>query len=52
LSRKIGAAGGGLGLPIAKELVELMSGTIGFVSTGGIGSCFFVELPLGEANSD
>lgn len=46
------AGGGGMGLAIAKELVELMNGTIGFVSTEGVGSCFYVELPLEEANSD
>jgi signal transduction histidine kinase len=44
--------GGGLGLAIAKELIELMNGAIGFVSTEGVGSCFYVELPLEEANSD
>lgn len=42
----------GLGLSIAKELIEHMNGTIGFVSTEGVGSCFYVELPLEEANSD
>lgn len=48
-----GTVGGkGLGLTIAKELIEHMNGTIGFVSTEGVGSCFYVELPLEEANSD
>lgn len=49
-SRSIG--GTGLGLAIAKELVEKMHGVIGFVSTEGIGSRFYVELPLVEPNSD
>ncbi|HOY22790.1 MAG TPA: HAMP domain-containing sensor histidine kinase, partial [Cellvibrio sp.] len=49
-SRSVG--GTGLGLAIAKELIEKMNGTIGFVSTEGVGSCFYVELPLEEANSD
>ncbi|WP_189420909.1 sensor histidine kinase [Cellvibrio zantedeschiae] len=47
------AAGGtGLGLAIAKELIQQMNGTIGFTSAEGVGSCFYVELPLEEANSD
>jgi len=50
---RLGLVGGtGLGLAIAKELVEMMGGTIGFVSTENVGSCFYVELPLEEANSD
>lgn len=47
------AVGGtGLGLAISKELILQMNGTIGFVSTWGVGSCFYIELPLEEANSD
>lgn len=47
------AVGGtGLGLAIAKELIQQMNGTIGFTSSVGVGSCFYVELPLEEANSD
>lgn len=49
-SRSVG--GTGLGLAIAKELIEKMNGTIGFISTEGVGSCFYVELPLEEPNSD
>lgn len=44
--------GKGLGLSIAKELIEHMNGVIGFVSTENVGSCFYVELPLEEPNSD
>jgi excisionase family DNA binding protein len=40
--------GNGLGLAIAKELVELMGGTIGAVSQPGRGSTFWFELPLPE----
>ncbi|MFO1389565.1 sensor histidine kinase [Cellvibrio sp.] len=47
------AVGGtGLGLAIAKELIQQMNGTIGFSSSLTVGSCFYVELPLEEANSD
>ena len=38
--------GTGLGLHISRELVLHMSGTIGFDSTPGAGTTFWVELPL------
>jgi signal transduction histidine kinase len=40
--------GNGLGLAIAKELVELMGGAIGASSEPGRGSTFWFELPLPE----
>jgi PAS domain S-box-containing protein len=38
--------GTGIGLVITKRLAELMQGTVGFESTEGAGSRFWIELPL------
>jgi PAS domain S-box-containing protein len=38
--------GTGIGLSISKRLAELMGGSVGFRSTPGVGSEFWVELPL------
>lgn len=47
-----GTTGTGLGLSISKQLVELMGGTVDFVSRSGEGSRFWfdVTLPLGESH--
>jgi len=41
--------GTGIGLCIAKQLIELMNGKIGVESSLGEGSVFFIELPLTQA---
>lgn len=40
--------GTGIGLTIAKKLMEAMRGEIGVTSTLGLGSCFYMDLPAEE----
>lgn len=40
------SSGTGLGAPIAKQLVELMGGTMNFTSTLGQGTTFIIRLPF------
>jgi len=42
----IAQEGTGIGLPVTKLLVERMSGRVGFESEEGVGSTFWIELPL------
>ena len=44
--------GTGIGLAITKKLVDLMNGRIGFDTKLGEGTCFYIELPLCEANQN
>lgn len=43
-TRKVG--GTGLGLAISRELAQRMNGDVGFVSEGGHGATFYLELPV------
>lgn len=40
--------GTGIGLVISKQIVETMGGSIGFRSTPGIGSEFWIDMPIAE----
>jgi len=41
-----GSEGTGIGLAITKQIVEILGGSIGFKSQHGIGSTFWVDLPI------
>ncbi len=45
-------AGTGIGLLISKKIMEAMKGAIGFKSEEGVGSCFWVDIPLAEPNGN
>lgn len=50
ITRRYG--GSGLGTTIAKQIVELMGGNIGFTSTEGVGSTFYFDIPLETAMAE
>jgi signal transduction histidine kinase len=49
--RKRGIAGTGLGLVLARQIVEAHGGTIGFESEEGRGSTFWIRIPAARAAS-
>ncbi|MFZ2297838.1 MAG: response regulator [Aquabacterium sp.] len=49
MTRRYG--GTGLGLPISKQLVELMGGSLNVCSTPGVGSAFSFDLPVGISHT-
>lgn len=47
-AKKVDANGSGLGLFIAKKIVDAHGGTIWFTSDEGVGTTFYIELPTRE----
>jgi len=43
--------GSGIGLTISRKLMEAMGGSLSLTSTPGLGSCFFIDLPMSPESS-
>ena len=43
--------GSGIGLTISRKLTEAMGGSLNLTSTPGLGSCFFIDLPMSPETS-
>jgi signal transduction histidine kinase len=50
-ARERGFVGTGLGLAVSREIVEAHGGRVGFASTPGVGSTFWIELPAAEQHA-
>jgi signal transduction histidine kinase len=52
VGRELGIAGTGLGLVLARQIIEAHGGEIGFDSESGRGSTFWLQLPASVASHD
>jgi signal transduction histidine kinase len=50
-AERLGIEGAGIGLVITRRVVELMGGELGFTSTPGVGSSFWIDLRVPKGGS-